>query len=104
MFYSWRAGSRLTTRYFPAVAIGFRAGPHPPRCHDDAECFHFFFFFFAEPIAAILSRCQRFDLHRIPANLIADHLQYIAGNEKVTLEPAINKLHQLNQLVQALPN
>ncbi|MEO8440631.1 MAG: DNA polymerase III subunit gamma/tau [Spartobacteria bacterium] len=36
----------------------------------------------------ILSRCQRFDLHRIPANLIAQHLQYIAGQEKITLEPA----------------
>ena len=36
----------------------------------------------------ILSRCQRFDLHRIPANLIAQHLQFIAGKEKITLEPA----------------
>ncbi|MGH8095230.1 MAG: DNA polymerase III subunit gamma/tau [Chthoniobacterales bacterium] len=36
----------------------------------------------------ILSRCQRFDLHRIPANLIAQHLQFIAGEEKITLEPA----------------
>jgi DNA polymerase III subunit gamma/tau len=36
----------------------------------------------------ILSRCQRFDLHRIPANLIAQHLQFIAGKEKLTLEPA----------------
>jgi len=39
-------------------------------------------------LPTILSRCQRFDLHRIPANLIAKHLQYIAGKEKVTLEPA----------------
>jgi DNA polymerase-3 subunit gamma/tau len=39
-------------------------------------------------LPTILSRCQRFDLHRIPANLIAEHLQYIAGKEKVTLEPA----------------
>jgi DNA polymerase III subunit gamma/tau len=39
-------------------------------------------------LPTILSRCQRFDLHRIPANLIADHLQYIAREEKVTLEPA----------------
>lgn len=36
----------------------------------------------------ILSRCQRFDLHRIPTNLIAEHLQFIARQEKVTLEPA----------------
>ncbi len=38
--------------------------------------------------ATILSRCQRFDLHRIPANLIAQHLQFIAGKEKISLEPA----------------
>jgi DNA polymerase III subunit gamma/tau len=36
----------------------------------------------------IVSRCQRFDLHRIPAKLIAEHLQFIAGKEKITLEPA----------------
>ena len=36
----------------------------------------------------IASRCQRFDLHRIPANLIAQHLQLIAGKEKITLEPS----------------
>src|SRR3712207_6189118 len=50
-----------------------------------------FIFATTEPqkvLPTILSRCQRFDLHRIPANLIADHLQYIARNEKVTLEPA----------------
>ncbi|MDQ6861608.1 MAG: DNA polymerase III subunit gamma/tau, partial [Verrucomicrobiota bacterium] len=50
-----------------------------------------FIFATTEPqkvLPTILSRCQRFDLHRIPANLIADHLQYIAKNEKVTLEPA----------------
>jgi DNA polymerase-3 subunit gamma/tau len=35
-----------------------------------------------------VSRCQRFDLHRIPANLIAQHLQFIAGKEKIALEPA----------------
>src|SRR5881409_553888 len=39
-------------------------------------------------LATILSRCQRFDLHRIPANLIAQHLQFIADKEKITLEPA----------------
>src|SRR6187551_254607 len=38
--------------------------------------------------ATILSRCQRFDLHRIPANLIAQHLQFIAKKEKITLQPA----------------
>ena len=50
-----------------------------------------FIFATTEPqkvLATILSRCQRFDLHRIPANLIADHLQYIARNENVTLETA----------------
>ena len=50
-----------------------------------------FIFATTEPqkvLPTILSRCQRFDLHRIPANLIADHLQFIAGKEKVTLEPA----------------
>lgn len=33
----------------------------------------------------ILSRCQRFDLKRIPTALIRDHLLYIAGNEKLKL-------------------
>ncbi|MGI8890710.1 MAG: DNA polymerase III subunit gamma/tau [Chthoniobacterales bacterium] len=50
-----------------------------------------FIFATTEPqkvLPTILSRCQRFDLHRIPANLIAKHLQYIAENEKVELEPA----------------
>ena len=50
-----------------------------------------FIFATTEPqkvLPTILSRCQRFDLHRIPANLIAQHLQYIAGKEKITLEPA----------------
>jgi DNA polymerase III subunit gamma/tau len=36
----------------------------------------------------ILSRCQRFDLHRIATNLIAQQLQTIASKEKLTLEPA----------------
>src|SRR4030081_2128434 len=50
-------------------------------------------FFSARPepqkvLPTILSRCQRFDLHRIPANLIAQHLQFIAGKEKITLDPA----------------
>ncbi|HEX5490059.1 MAG TPA: DNA polymerase III subunit gamma/tau [Candidatus Udaeobacter sp.] len=50
-----------------------------------------FIFATTEPqkvLATILSRCQRFDLHRIPANLIAEHLQFIAKKEKITLEPA----------------
>ena len=34
----------------------------------------------------IVSRCQRFDLRRIPANLIAKHLQHIAKQEKISLE------------------
>jgi DNA polymerase-3 subunit gamma/tau len=36
-------------------------------------------------LPTILSRCQRFDLRRIPAQLIANHLSYIAKNEEVTL-------------------
>ena len=36
----------------------------------------------------ILSRCQRFDLHRIATNLIAQQLQTIAVKEKLILEPA----------------
>jgi len=50
-----------------------------------------FIFATTEPqkvLPTILSRCQRFDLHRIPANLIAQHLQFIAGKEKITLELA----------------
>jgi len=50
-----------------------------------------FIFATTEPqkvLPTILSRCQRFDLHRIPANLIAQHLQFIAGKEKITLKPA----------------
>jgi DNA polymerase III subunit gamma/tau len=50
-----------------------------------------FIFATTEPqkvLPTILSRCQRFDLHRIPANLIAKHLQFIAGKEKISLAPA----------------
>jgi DNA polymerase-3 subunit gamma/tau len=36
----------------------------------------------------ILSRCQRFDLHRIPEPLIRAHLAHICELEKVTAEPA----------------
>jgi len=48
-----------------------------------------FIFATTEPqkiLPTIVSRCQRFDLHRIPAKLIADHLQFIAKKEKITLE------------------
>jgi DNA polymerase-3 subunit gamma/tau len=48
-----------------------------------------FIFATTEPqkvLPTILSRCQRFDLHRIPTNLIAKHLQFIAGKEKITVE------------------
>src|SRR5205085_6690748 len=44
-----------------------------------------FIFATTEPqkvLPTILSRCQRFDLHRIAANLIAAHLQVIAKQEK----------------------
>jgi DNA polymerase-3 subunit gamma/tau len=50
-----------------------------------------FIFATTEPqkvLPTIVSRCQRFDLRRIPAKLIADHLQFIAKKEKITLEPA----------------
>src|SRR6058998_100635 len=50
-----------------------------------------FFFATTEPqkvLPTILSRCQRFDLRRIPSNLIAQHLQFIADKEKITLQPA----------------
>ncbi len=50
-----------------------------------------FIFATTEPqkvLPTILSRCQRFDLHRIPANLIAQHLHFIAKKEKITLQPA----------------
>jgi len=50
-----------------------------------------FIFATTEPqkiLPTIISRCQRFDLHRIPANLIANHLLYIAKEEKITLDPA----------------
>lgn len=47
-----------------------------------------FIFATTEPhkvLPTILSRCQRFDLRRIPALTIAKHLAYIAGKEAVTL-------------------
>src|SRR5437763_11454162 len=50
-----------------------------------------FIFATTEPqkvLPTILSRCQRFDLHRIATNLIAQHLQWIAQQEKLALAPA----------------
>jgi len=38
-------------------------------------------------LPTILSRCQRFDLRKIPAPLIAKHLQHISELEHVELEP-----------------
>src|SRR3982750_3999747 len=41
-------------------------------------------------LPTILSRCQRFDLRRIPAALIVKHLSEIAGKERVEIdEPAL---------------
>jgi DNA polymerase-3 subunit gamma/tau len=39
-------------------------------------------------LPTILSRCQRFDLRRIPAHLIAKHLQHIAKEEGFLLDEA----------------
>jgi DNA polymerase III subunit gamma/tau len=39
-------------------------------------------------LPTILSRCQRFDLHRISPRVIAEHLNYIATQEGVTLSKA----------------
>ncbi len=50
-----------------------------------------FFFATTEPqkvLPTILSRCQRFDLRRIPANLIVKHLKEIAKKEKVSIDDA----------------
>lgn len=50
-----------------------------------------FMFATTEPekvLATILSRCQRFDLRRIPVPLIAQHLAYVAQREKVEIEDA----------------
>src|SRR5260221_4660671 len=48
-----------------------------------------FIFATTEPqkvLPTILSRCQRFDLRRIPANLIVKHLKEIAKKEKVLVD------------------
>src|SRR5258705_3476738 len=50
-----------------------------------------FMFATTEPekvLPTILSRCQRFDLRRIPASLITKHLEHIAKLEKVKIDPA----------------
>src|SRR5882762_3926660 len=39
-------------------------------------------------LPTILSRCQRFDLRRIPSALITKHLAEIAGKEKVSIDAA----------------
>src|SRR5437588_2721908 len=39
-------------------------------------------------LPTILSRCQRFDLRRIPAALISKQLAFIAGKEKVKIDQA----------------
>lgn len=36
----------------------------------------------------ILSRCQRYDLRRVPATLLAAHLEMICGKENIKAEPA----------------
>lgn len=52
-----------------------------------------FMFATTEPekvLPTILSRCQRFDLRRIPSNLIVSHLAHIAALENVAIdEPAL---------------
>jgi DNA polymerase-3 subunit gamma/tau len=50
-----------------------------------------FMFATTEPekvLPTILSRCQRFDLRRIPAALIVKHLEQIAKKEEVKIDPA----------------
>ena len=39
-------------------------------------------------LPTILSRCQRFDLRRIPIKLMVDHLRHIATQEKVEIDDA----------------
>jgi len=40
----------------------------------------------------ILSRCQRFDLCRVPVDILKKHFAWIAGQEKVTLSEDANEL------------
>ena len=55
-----------------------------------------FFFATTDPekvLPTILSRCQRFDLRRIPIPLIVKHLKFIAKNEGVTIDdPALHAI------------
>jgi DNA polymerase-3 subunit gamma/tau len=55
-----------------------------------------FMFATTEPekvLPTILSRCQRFDLRRIPIKLMVDHLRMIAAKENVTIdEPALHAI------------
>ena len=50
-----------------------------------------FIFATTEPqkiLPTIISRCQRFDLRRIPTDIIAKHLQFIAGEEGISMNEA----------------
>ncbi len=50
-----------------------------------------FIFATTEPqkiLPTIISRCQRFDLRRIPTGVISDHLKFIAKEEGITLSDA----------------
>jgi len=40
----------------------------------------------------ILSRCQRFDLARVPVEILKKHFAWIAGNEKIELSDSANEL------------
>src|SRR5690606_20388550 len=69
----------LTTAAFNAMLKTLEEPPPPVN------------FIFATPepqkvLPTILSRCQRFDLRRIPAQLIAQPLLYIAGKEGIDLD------------------
>ena len=51
-------------------------------------------------LPTILSRCQRFDLRRIPSALITKHLAEIAGKEKVTIDaPALHAVSTVDPLI-----
>ena len=47
--------------------------------------------------ATILSRCQRFDFHRIDPEVIADRLQFVAGEENAHLERGGRFAHRPNR-------
>ena len=51
-------------------------------------------------LPTILSRCQRFDLRRIPVPLITEHLTTIARQEKVEIDPAaLHAFAEFDQIV-----